>query len=92
VSPRLGWFSTLQSAAENAASSGGCAVRVVRTALDPARPPIRADLENRGRLIDPYDLMIAAHTQPVDAVLITDNTKQFDRVAAVRTDNWLATR
>jgi predicted nucleic acid-binding protein len=36
--------------------------------------------------------MIAAHTQPVDAVLITDNTKQFDRVAAVRTDNWLATR
>jgi tRNA(fMet)-specific endonuclease VapC len=53
--------------------------------------PIRADLENRGRLIGPYDLMIAAHARSVDAVLVTDNTKEFGRVAGLRIENWLAT-
>lgn len=54
--------------------------------------PIRADLEKRGRLIGSYDLMIAAHAKSVDAVLVTDNTREFDRVAGLRTENWLATR
>lgn len=53
--------------------------------------PIRADLEKRGRLIGPYDLMIAAHAKSVDAVVVTDNTKEFDRVAGLRTENWLTT-
>lgn len=44
-----------------------------------------------GRLIGPYDLMIAAHARAVDAVLVTDNTKEFGRVAGLRTENWLAT-
>jgi len=51
--------------------------------------PIRAHLEKRGRLIGPYDLMIAAHAQSLDAVLVTDNTKEFDRVAGLKTENWL---
>lgn len=54
--------------------------------------PIRAHLEKRGRLIGPYDLMIAAHAQSLDAVVVTDNTKEFDRVAGLRTENWLATK
>jgi len=53
--------------------------------------PIRAHLERRGRLIGPYDLMIAAHAQAIDAVLVTDNTREFDRVAGLKTENWLAT-
>jgi tRNA(fMet)-specific endonuclease VapC len=52
--------------------------------------PIRADLEKRGRLIGSYDLLIAAHAKSVDAVLVTDNAKEFDRVAGLRTVNWLA--
>lgn len=51
--------------------------------------PIRARLEKRGRLIGPYDLLIAAHAQSLDAVLVTDNTKEFDRVAGLKTENWL---
>jgi len=51
--------------------------------------PIRAQLEKRGRLIGPYDLMIAAHAQSLDAVLVTDNTKEFDRIAGLKTENWL---
>jgi len=52
--------------------------------------PIRADLEKRGRLIGSYDLLIAAHAKSVDALLVTDNAKEFDRVAGLRTVNWLA--
>lgn len=51
--------------------------------------PIRAHLEKRGRLIGPYDLMIAAHAQSLDAVLVTDDTKEFDRVAGLKTESWL---
>ena len=51
--------------------------------------PIRAQLKKRGRLIGPYDLMIAAHAQSLDAVLVTDDTKEFDRVAGLKTENWL---
>ena len=51
--------------------------------------PIRAELEKRGRLIGPYDLMIAAHAKAVDAVLVTDNTREFARVEGLKTINWL---
>ena len=65
--------------------------RVLPFDADAARlyGPIRADLEKRGKLIGPYDLMIAAHAQSVDAVLVTDNAKEYDRVAGLRTVNWL---
>ena len=53
--------------------------------------PIRAELEKRGRLIRPYDLMIAAHAKSVDAVLVTDNTREFARVDGLKTANWLGT-
>lgn len=51
--------------------------------------PIRAELEKKGRLIGPYDLMIAAHAKSVDAVLVTDNTREFARVEGLKTTNWL---
>jgi len=51
--------------------------------------PIRAELEKRGRLIGPYDLMIAAHAKSVDAVLVTDNIREFARVDGLKTTNWL---
>jgi tRNA(fMet)-specific endonuclease VapC len=53
--------------------------------------PIRAELEKKGRLIGPYDLMIAAHAKAVDAVLVTDNTREFARVHGLKTTNWLGT-
>jgi tRNA(fMet)-specific endonuclease VapC len=54
--------------------------------------PIRADLEKRARLIGAYDLMIAAHARSIEAVLVTDNTKEIGRVAGLRIENWLAAR
>lgn len=44
---------------------------------------IRAQLQKRGRLIGPYDLMIAAHARSLDAVLVTDNTQEFDRAEEI---------
>jgi len=52
--------------------------------------PIRAQLEKKGQLIGPYDLMIAAHAQALGAVLVTDNVGEFSRVENLLVDNWIA--
>lgn len=51
---------------------------------------IRADLERRGELIGPNDLLIAAHTLALDLILVTDNTREFSRVSELKVENWLA--
>jgi predicted nucleic acid-binding protein len=33
--------------------------------------------------------MIAAHAKSVDAVLVTDNTREFARVDGFKTTDWL---
>jgi tRNA(fMet)-specific endonuclease VapC len=50
---------------------------------------LRADLERRGTLIGPMDLMIAAHALALDAVLVTDNEREFRRVAGLKIENWI---
>jgi tRNA(fMet)-specific endonuclease VapC len=51
--------------------------------------PIRATLERRGELIGPYDLMIAAQARAENAVLVTDNVQEFQRVEGLFVENWL---
>lgn len=51
--------------------------------------PLRAQLEHQGRLIGPYDLMIAAHALALDATLVTDNVGEFSRVPGLIVENWL---
>ncbi|MBK5966032.1 VapC toxin family PIN domain ribonuclease [Thiocystis minor] len=51
--------------------------------------PLRAELERRGQLIGPNDLMIAAHALALDLTLVTDNTDEFSRVAGLRVENWV---
>ncbi len=50
---------------------------------------IRANLEREGKLIGPYDLMIAGHARSRGLVLVTNNTREFDRVDGLRVENWL---
>lgn len=52
--------------------------------------PIRAGLEQQGKLIGPYDLMIAAHALALNCVLVTDNVGEFSRVEGLVVENWLA--
>lgn len=49
---------------------------------------IRADLERRGILIGPLDLLIAAHARSLDAALVTGNVKEFRRVKGLQVRAW----
>ena len=50
---------------------------------------LRAELYGAGKPIGPYDMMIAGHARSQGLILITNNTKEFDRVAGLRIDNWV---
>jgi tRNA(fMet)-specific endonuclease VapC len=49
---------------------------------------IRADLEQRGCVIGPYDLMIAGHARSRGLVVVTGNLGEFERVQGLRCENW----
>ena len=49
---------------------------------------IRYDLENRGEVIGPLDLLIAAHALSRNLVLITNNEKESQRIKLLKVENW----
>ena len=49
---------------------------------------LRADLERRGQPIGALDTMIAAHALSMDATLVTNNTREFERVESLKLQNW----
>ena len=51
---------------------------------------IRALLERQGTPIGNNDLLIAAHARSLGAVLVTNNTREFSRVADLTLEDWLA--
>jgi tRNA(fMet)-specific endonuclease VapC len=51
---------------------------------------IRAQLERKGTPIGVNDLHIAAHARSIGSVLVTNNLKEFERVAGLRLENWVA--
>jgi tRNA(fMet)-specific endonuclease VapC len=73
-------------------------LETVLGALDvlPLEPPadavygaLRAELEKRGQLIGPNDLLIAAHAQTLRYALVTDNEGEFRRIRNLTIENWL---
>ncbi|NJL36380.1 MAG: type II toxin-antitoxin system VapC family toxin [Leptolyngbyaceae cyanobacterium RM2_2_4] len=50
---------------------------------------IRTHLVQSGTPIGPNDLLIAAHALAFDLILVTANTREFERVPALRLENWL---
>jgi tRNA(fMet)-specific endonuclease VapC len=50
---------------------------------------IRAYLERKGTPIGPLDLMIAAHAQSINAILVTNNVKEFTRVPKLKIEDWV---
>lgn len=51
---------------------------------------LRADLERLGQPIGALDTMIAAHALAIDTILVTNNTREFERVPGLRLENWAA--
>lgn len=49
---------------------------------------IRAQLKQQGTLIGANDLLIAAHAKSKGLTLITNNTKEFERVEGLDIENW----
>ena len=50
---------------------------------------IRSQLEKTGTVIGGNDLLIAAQVLAVDAILVTDNVREFKRIKGMRIENWL---
>jgi tRNA(fMet)-specific endonuclease VapC len=50
---------------------------------------IRHYLQKAGTPIGPNDLLIAAHALAENLVVVTDNTKEFNRVPGLQVENWL---
>jgi tRNA(fMet)-specific endonuclease VapC len=51
---------------------------------------IRATLEREGRIIGSYDLLIAGHARSRGLVVVTNNMREFARVAGLRCEDWEA--
>jgi predicted nucleic acid-binding protein len=53
---------------------------------------VRAELERKGTPIGALDTMIAAHALALDATLVTNDTREFERVDGLRLANWKTPR
>ena len=51
---------------------------------------IRAALERSGETIGINDLHISAHARSEGLVLVTNNLREFERVPALETENWIS--
>ena len=49
---------------------------------------MRTELEAKGNIIGSNDLFIAAHAKSIDATLVTNNTKEFNRVSNLDIEDW----
>lgn len=50
---------------------------------------IRAQLERQGKPIGNNDLWLAAHARAKNWVLVSNNTREFERVVGLRLENWV---
>jgi len=50
---------------------------------------IRSDLEGRGIVIGAMDMLIAAHALSLGVTLISNNVREFSRIANLSLENWV---
>lgn len=49
---------------------------------------IRADLRRKGTPIGNMDMLIAAHAKAQNLIVVTHNTREFERVEDLQLDDW----
>jgi len=49
---------------------------------------IKSDLKINGNIIEDFDLMIASICLANDLILVTNNTKDFERINGLKIENW----
>ncbi|MCU5775263.1 tRNA(fMet)-specific endonuclease VapC [Erwiniaceae bacterium BAC15a-03b] len=50
---------------------------------------IRAEQARQGRPVGPYDQMIAGHARSCGLIVVTNNTREFERVSGLRIEDWI---
>jgi tRNA(fMet)-specific endonuclease VapC len=70
---------------------GALAVLPLETPADSIYGSLRTRLERAGRPIGGNDLLIAAHAIALGRTLVTDNEREFTRIANLPVENWIAT-
>lgn len=67
-------------------------VLTVDRAVERVYGEMRAALEKRGHPMGALDTIIAAHAVALNAVLVTNNTKEFRRVRELSCEDWTRSR
>lgn len=49
---------------------------------------IRSRLKKQGKLIGPYDMLIAAQAITKNMILVANNTEEFNRISELRIEDW----
>jgi tRNA(fMet)-specific endonuclease VapC len=49
---------------------------------------LRQQLQGKGQLIGPYDMLIAAQALAHDLILVTNNTREFKRIKQLKLEDW----
>jgi len=49
---------------------------------------VRTNLEQQGQIIGANDLLIASHALSLDAILVTNNVREFQRVENLIIEDW----
>ena len=49
---------------------------------------LRSELKRKGQLIGPYDMLIAAQSLSRNLTLVTNNTKEFERMPDLMVEDW----
>lgn len=49
---------------------------------------VRDELEKAGTPIGPLDTMIAGHARSLNYTVVTNNTREFERVSGLQLENW----
>ena len=50
---------------------------------------IRAEQAKAGMPVGPYDQMIAGHARSQGLIVVTNNTREFERVSGLRIEDWV---
>ena len=88
------WFGVANSQKKNKNESALKDFLEIVTLLDwpceasPLYGQIRTKLQKMGTPIGAMDLLIASHALYIDTVLVTNNTREFERVAELKIENW----
>jgi tRNA(fMet)-specific endonuclease VapC len=49
---------------------------------------LKKDLKDRKCLIGPFDMLIGAHAKSLKMILVTNNTREFERIQNLKIEDW----